>query len=115
MFAIPSNLKIHLAIEPADMRRHYDGLWALAERQLGENPLEGALFVFANKARNRLKMLYWDGSGVWVFSKRLERGRFNWPRARDAQTRLTLEPAALTMLLAGIDLKDTRRRDWHRR
>jgi transposase len=113
MFGFPTSLKIYLAVEPADMRKQYDGLWALAQHRLGENPRESALFVFANKDRNRLKMLYWDGSGVWVFAKRLEKGRFSWPALKEPK--VTLEPAALTMLLSGIDLKDGCRRAWFER
>jgi len=113
MFGIPSNLKIYLAVEPADMRKQYSGLWALAQHKLGENPLEGALFVFTNKTRDRLKMLYWDGSGAWIFAKRLEKGRLSWPD--NALPKITLDPAALTMLLAGIDLKDGCRKAWYGR
>ena len=75
MLAFPSAWKVYLAVEPVDMRKHFDGLWAEAELHLRENPRMGALFVFANKERNRLKMLYWDGTGVWVLAKRLEKGR----------------------------------------
>ena len=63
MFGFPGTWKIYLAVEPVDMRKHYDGLWAQAEQHLGENPRQGALFVFSNKERNRIKMLYWDGTG----------------------------------------------------
>jgi transposase len=75
MFGFPGTWRIYLGVEPVDMRKHFDGLWAEAELHLGENPRTGALFVFANKERNRLKMLYWDGTGVWVLAKRLEKGR----------------------------------------
>lgn len=61
MFAFPGTWKVYLAVEPVDMRKHFDGLWAQAELHLGESPRLGALFVFANKERNWLKMLYWDG------------------------------------------------------
>lgn len=116
MLALGSTQKIYLALEPVDMRKQYDGLWALAEQQLRLNPFDGALFVFSNKARDRIKLLHWDGSGVWVFAKRLEKGRFSWPKpdAGDVQ-QLTLAPEALTMLLAGIDLKNTVKKSWYAR
>jgi transposase len=112
MLALSAQTKIYLAIAPADMRKHFDSLWSLAEQTLRADPRQGALFVFSNKPRNRLKILYWDGTGVWVFAKRLEKGRFHWPRGSDA-ARLSLAPEALTMLLAGIDLRDGARRAWY--
>lgn len=94
------------------MRKQYDSLWALAINEIAEDPFSGALFVFSNKDRSCVKMLWWDGSGVWIFSKRLEKGRFNWPSPIES-SKLTLPPEALTMLLAGIDLKDVRKRNWY--
>jgi transposase len=114
MLAFPAGLRIYLAVEPVDMRKQYDGLWAIAQQRLREDPRSGAVFVFSNGDRNRLKILHWDGSGVWVMAKRLEKGRFTWPVGSD-QTRITLAPEALTMLLAGIDLKDGCQKAWYER
>lgn len=114
MLTFPSALRIYLAVEPVDMRKQFNGLWSLAEERLGENPREGGLFVFANRDRNRIKLLYWDGTGVWVFAKRLERGRFTWPVGSD-RAKLALAPEALTMLLAGIDLRDGCKKAWYER
>lgn len=114
MLTFPTALKIFLAIEPVDMRKHFNGLWALATEHLREDPRQGAAFIFANKHRDRIKILYWDGTGVWVLAKRLEKGRFTWPVGSDA-TKLSLAPEALTMLLAGIDLKDGCRKAWYER
>jgi len=75
---LPSALRIYLALEPVDMRKQYDGLWSLCSQHLGLDPKGGALFVFTNKNRDRIKLLHWDGTGVWVLAKRLEQGRFTW-------------------------------------
>jgi len=114
MFNFATTQRIYLAVEPVDMRKQINGLWALASEKLREDPFKGSLFVFTNKDRDRLKILYWDGSGVWVLAKRLEKGRFSWPQAKGAE-KLHLEPAALTMLLAGIDLKDGCKKAWYER
>ena len=68
---LPSGLRIYLALEPVDMRKQYDGLWTLASQHLGLDPKGGALFVFTNKSRDRIKLLHWDCTGVWVLAKRL--------------------------------------------
>ena len=114
MLTFPSALRIYLAVEPVDMRKQFNGLWGQAEEKLKEDPRSGTLFVFVNKDRDRIKMLYWDGTGPWVFAKRLEKGRFTWPTGSD-DTKLSLAPAALTMLLAGIDLKDGCKKAWYER
>ena len=114
MLNIASAQRIYLALEPVDMRKQFNGLWALAQEKLREDPRSGAWFVFANKDRDRVKILYWDGSGVWVLAKRLEKGRFSWPVA-NGQSKVSLEPAALTMLLSGIDLKDGCKKAWYER
>ncbi len=112
MLALPHSLRVLLAVEPVDMRKSFDGLWAVARDHLGEDPTRGTLFLFANKRLNRVKALYWDGSGVWIFAKRLEKGRFSWPRAgHDKKVRLS--PEAVTLLLGGIDLKQGCRKAWY--
>lgn len=114
MFGLATPARVFLANDPVDMRKQYGGLWALAENKLRENPFGGALFVFTNKSRDRVKMLYWDGSGAWVFAKRLEKGRFSWPPGGDGE-KVSVTPAALTMLLAGIELKDGCKKAWYER
>ncbi len=108
--------RIFRAVEPSDMRRSFDGLSAIARDVIGEDPLSGYVFAFTNKRRNRLKLLFWDGSGLWVCAKRLERGTFSWPSfSCGANGRLSLRPEELTALLAGLDLDGARRRPWYRR
>lgn len=114
MFAFPTALKIYLAVEPVDMRKQFNGLWAMAQEKLEEDPRQGAVFVFVNKPRDRLKILYWDGTGPWVLAKRLEKGRFSWPLGSDRR-KLCVTPEALTMLVSGIDLRDGCRKAWYER
>ena len=115
MLAFPAAIKIYVAIEPVDMRKQYDGLWAAAQEQLGEDPKSGALFAFINKERTRLKLLYWDGTGVWVLAKRLEEGRFSWPAPSMAKRKLALAPEALALLIGGVELKHGSLKPWYER
>ena len=112
MFSLPSALKIYLAVAPVDMRKQFNGLWTQASNVLKTDPRDGAVFAFANKKRDRVKLLYWDGTGLWLLAKRLEKGRFTWPSGGDA-AKLSLTPEALTMLLAGIDLREGCRKAWY--
>jgi transposase len=112
--------KVYLLAGSTDMRLGFEGLFALSKGLLQDDPLSGHLFGFCNKGRNRLKILYWDGSGLWICAKRLERGRFTWPQVSPSaagvspQRRVLMTHAELMMLLHGIDLAATRRRRWHR-
>ena len=116
MLSFPSSVRIYLAVDPVDMRKSFDGLDAVARQRLGADPLSGALFVFSNRRSNRLKILFWDGSGFWILAKRLEKGGFTWPRGADARDgKLRLRGEALSMLLGGIDLKDGMRKAWYER
>lgn len=112
MLTFSPTQRIYLALDPVDMRKQFNGLWAMAAEKLQSNPFDGSLFVFVNKGRDRVKILFWDGSGVWVLAKRLEKGRFSWPLA-NGQAKIHLEPTALTMLLTGIDLKDGCKKPWY--
>ncbi len=112
MLSFPVGFKIFLALEPVDMRKQFNGLWAAATEQLREDPRQGAVFVFTNRDRDRIKLLYWDGTGVWVLAKRLEKGRFSWPSATGPK--LALPPAELTLLLSGIDLEKTSKKAWYK-
>ena len=114
MFSFPNQTKVYLAVSPVDMRKSFNGLWTEASERLKEDPLSGALFVFANKRRDRIKILYWDGSGLWVFAKRLEKGRFTWPSGSNDH-KLSLTPQSLGMLLEGIDLRKGCKKAWYER
>lgn len=107
--------RVYLAAGATDMRKGFDGLFGIARDRLGMDPLSGHLFVFCNGRRNRLKVLYWDGSGLWICSKRLEKGRFSWPVQGDEQGRVRLSSEELTLLVSGIELSQSRRKDWYRK
>ena len=116
MLTLTGSLRIFLALQPCDMRRSFDGLHAIVTGTLGEDPRSGAVSVFTNRTRSIIKLLHWDGTGLWVHAKRLERGTYRWPRPTDAKNgKLSLEPAALAMLTDGIDLRDGMRRAWFER
>ncbi len=105
-----------VAMEPCDMRKSFNGLLALASERLEEDVRSGTLFVFANRRRTRLKILYFDGTGLWVLAKRLEAGTFAWPKdAGDGTRKLSLRPEALAMLTDGIDLRGAQMRPWYGR
>ena len=104
-----------MALAPVDMRKQYDGLWAAAQEQLNEDPKHGAVFVLTNRERTRLKLLYWDGTGVWVLAKRLEQGRFSWPEPSAAQRKLALAPEALALLVGGVELRRGSLKPWYER
>src|SRR6201987_2955062 len=89
------------------MRKGFEGLYGLVRDRLSCEPLSGHLFLFCNGQRNRLKVLVWDGSGLWVCAKRLEKGRFTWPQSGDAQGKVVLSHEELSLLLGGIDLTNT--------
>ena len=116
MLSFAGNLRVFLALKPCDMRKSFNGLQALVTEKLGENPLQGAVFAFTNKSRTRLKLLYWDGSGLCVMAKRLEKGSFSWPKITDPnKAKLKLAPEALSLLMDGIDMKDGCLRPWYER
>ena len=117
MLALGAATRIYLAAGATDMRKGFDGLFALVRQRLELDPLSGHLFLFCNGRRTRLKAFYWDGSGLWVCAKRLEKGRFCWPGAGETgagAARVAISGEELTLLLGGIDLTQTRRRTWWR-
>ena len=107
--------RICLAVGATDMRKGFEGLYGLARDRLQCEPLSGHVFLFCNAQRNRLKVLFWDGSGLWVCAKRLEKGRFHWPEARAGQAKVVVTHEELAMLIGGIDLRTATTRKWYRR
>jgi len=114
VFGLGPATRVYVALGATDMRKGYDGLYGIVRDKLGLEVRTGHLFLFTNARRNRLKILLWDGSGVWVCAKRLERGRFSWPVAADGSDRVTLSQEQLALLLGGIDLTQTRQKNWYR-
>lgn len=114
MFGFGPATRIYLAAGATDMRKGFEGLFGLVRDRLSCEPLSGHVFLFSNSQRNRLKMLFWDGSGLWVCAKRLEKGRFRWPEAAGGEAKVVLSHEELALLLGGIDLAATRRRKWYR-
>jgi transposase len=114
VFGVGPATRIYLAAGATDMRKGFEGLYGLVRDHLLCEPLSGHIFVFANSGRNRLKLIFYDGSGLWVCAKRLEKGRFGWPEADSGESKVRLSQEELALLLGGIDLEQTRRRRWHR-
>ena len=116
MLSFSGSLKVFVAIEPCDLRKGFNGLYAAVSERLQEDPKSGALFVFSNRRRTRLKILYWDQTGLWILTKRLEEGTFCWPKAVEpGTTKLCMRPEALAMLTDGVDLKGAKLRPWYQR
>jgi transposase len=107
MLSLASTLRIFLATAPADLRKGFDGLSQLVRELIDQDPLSGHLFVFRNRRRDRVKILYWDRDGFALWYKRLEKGTFRFPEARDGRVEVT--PAEMAAVLEGIDLTRARR------
>ena len=101
MIGLPSGTRIWLAAGITDMRRGMNGLAALVQTSLQENPFDGHVFLFRGRRGDLIKVLWWSGDGMNLYSKRLERGRFVWPQAPSGS--VCLSAAQLSMLLEGID------------
>jgi transposase len=113
MFSLGAATRVYLAVGATDMRKGFDGLHGLVRQRMEADPLSGHLFLFCNRQRTRLKVLFWDGSGLWVCAKRLEKGRFSWPTQQGDKA--SIDGSELALLLGGIDLGKARRKPWWRR
>ena len=104
MITVPAGVRVYLALGTTDMRKGFDGLSVLAQEVLREDPFSGHLFVFRGRRGDLIKVLYWDGQGLCLFGKRLERGRFIWPAPADGIVAIT--PSQLAYMLDGIDWRN---------
>lgn len=110
MLTIGGNTRVWLATGMTDMRRGFVGLQAIIAHEFGRPPLNGDLYIFANRRRDLLKIFFFDSGGTWICAKRLERGTYRWPRP--GERLITLTAAELQLLVSGIDLTQARRRPW---
>lgn len=97
----PQPQQVWLALEPVDMRLGIDGLSLCVQQALGRAPCDGSAYAFSNKRGNRIKLLVWDGTGVWLSQRRLHRGRFIWPQ--ESEVVCTLDQAQWSWLISGVD------------
>lgn len=115
MLSLPSNVKVYVAPGTTDMRKSYDALEALTRTILALDPLSGHVFAFCGRRRDRVKLLFWDGTGFWLFSKRLARGTFAWPDVPvDGARSVELRGDELAAILSGIDLERSTWKTWWR-
>lgn len=112
MLSCSSGTRIFVATQPIDLRASFNRLLVLTQSVLHQDPLSGHWFVFTNVARNRVKVLFWDGSGLWVCAKRLEKGRFTWPRQRQTGA-ARLRTEELMALFSGLEVRQ--KPGWYRR
>jgi len=110
MFTLPSSVQVFICLQPTDLRKSFDSLAALTTSAVGQNPLSGHLFVFLNRYRDRVKILFWDRSGYCLYYKRLEAGTFKIPQQYDTGASAAMSLPELTLMLEGIDLAGARRR-----
>ena len=108
MLSLPPSVRIYLCTVPTDMRRSFDGLSRMALEVVREDPFSGHLFVFVNRRKDRVKILYWDRDGYAIWYKRLEEGTFRFPEHEDGK--VEMERSTLLLLLEGIDTESARRR-----
>jgi transposase len=115
MLSLPPTVRIWLSAQPVDLRKSFDSLAALVTEGLRCDPLSGDIFVFRNKAADRVKLLLWEEDGYAIWYKRLEAGRFRFPSSPEAQPRVEIRAADLVMLLSGVDLASVKRgKRYHR-
>jgi len=114
MLSVPSGVRVFLCVQPTDMRKSFDGLAGLVQSVFQRNILDGHLFLFVNRRRDKLKLLYWDRDGLALWAKRLESGTFQIPPHAADAVQHELDATDLSLLLCGIDLGSARRRKRYR-
>ncbi len=112
---LPPSVRIFVALQPADLRRGFDGLSALTLEVLDRDPFSGHLFVFWNRRRNRVKILFWDRTGFCIWYKRLEQGTFEKVGHPSQGVSLEIDIVRLSLILEGIDLSQAKRRKRYKR
>lgn len=110
MISVAAGTKIFIALGATDMRKGFDGLCGVVTGVLEKDPLSGHLFLFVNRRRDKMKILYWDGDGLAIWYRRLEQGTFQMPGPREDATSIEIRSDELTMLLRGIDYSSVKRR-----
>lgn len=110
-----AGLKVHLAVGATDLRKGFEGLQGVVRRKMELDPSSGHLFVFSNRGKSRIKMLYFDGSGMWVSTKRLEKGRYDWPEPMETVSKIIISVAEFIALVEGLQLTQTRAKMWWRK
>jgi len=110
LLSLPASVRVFLCLQPTDMRRSFDGLAMMVESEIRGDPGSGHLFVFCNRRRDRVKILYWDRDGYAIWYKRLEAGTYRFPASSEDAGHLEIRSSDLLVLLEGIDLASVRRR-----
>ena len=110
MMTIRAGVRVHIALGVTDMRKGLDGLAMLVQEVLRQDPFSGHLFAFRGRRANLIKIVFWDGTGLCLFTKRLEDGYFPWPAADEQGDTVALTAEQLSMLIEGIDWRAPDRR-----
>jgi transposase len=110
MISLPASVRVYLSTAPADMRKSFDGLFALVQQVFQRDPLDGHLFLFLNRRRDRLKILWWDRDGLALYYKRLEAGTYQLPAVSADSPSAEIDATQLALLLSGVDLHSAKRR-----
>lgn len=110
MLNLTSQVRIYLHVKPVDMRKSFDGLFGIVKNELQLDIRSGGLFLFLNRNRTRIKLIYWDVDGLAIWMKRLERGSFQNPQPDASTGHLMMDAAQLHLLLSGIQIESVKRR-----